>query len=185
MEGREQSRVGANYASGARDRSCRESRPWLSEIPLPVSTNDRHTQLTINPLRATTTCNLGYNKANEFRWHQKDRQAKLKLRTQVWFRRRYRGLRCEHHFTRIRPRIVTEKRYQAKTVVAPLDRVKILFQASNPEFQKYAGASRRLLVCKSLALNSRSTKALGAALLTLEARSIAKLGCAAYCKAIL
>ena len=28
---------------------------------------------------------------------------------------------------------------QAKSVVAPLDRVKILFQTSNPDFQKYAG----------------------------------------------
>jgi len=28
----------------------------------------------------------------------------------------------------------------AKTVVAPLDRVKILFQASNPDFQKYTGS---------------------------------------------
>lgn len=28
----------------------------------------------------------------------------------------------------------------AKTVVAPLDRVKILFQGSNPDFQKYAGS---------------------------------------------
>jgi solute carrier family 25 (mitochondrial carrier protein), member 16 len=28
---------------------------------------------------------------------------------------------------------------QAKTVVAPFDRVKILFQASNPQFLKYAG----------------------------------------------
>lgn len=29
---------------------------------------------------------------------------------------------------------------QAKTLVAPLDRVKILFQASNPQFAKYAGS---------------------------------------------
>lgn len=28
---------------------------------------------------------------------------------------------------------------QAKTAIAPLDRVKILFQAQNPEFQKYSG----------------------------------------------
>jgi len=38
---------------------------------------------------------------------------------------------------------------QAKTVVAPLDRVKILFQASNPEFQKYAGASCALPLCST------------------------------------
>ena len=29
--------------------------------------------------------------------------------------------------------------YQAKTAVAPFDRVKILFQAKNPVFEKYAG----------------------------------------------
>ncbi|RIB04349.1 mitochondrial carrier domain-containing protein [Gigaspora rosea] len=29
---------------------------------------------------------------------------------------------------------------KAKTVIAPLDRVKILFQSSNPQFQKYAGS---------------------------------------------
>ena len=29
--------------------------------------------------------------------------------------------------------------HQAKTAIAPLDRVKILFQAQNPEFQKYSG----------------------------------------------
>ena len=28
---------------------------------------------------------------------------------------------------------------QAKTVIAPLDRIKILFQARNPVFDKYAG----------------------------------------------
>lgn len=33
---------------------------------------------------------------------------------------------------------------QAKTVVAPLDRVKILFQASNPDYTKYAGTSSPL-----------------------------------------
>ncbi|CAJ0911768.1 11584_t:CDS:2, partial [Entrophospora sp. SA101] len=33
----------------------------------------------------------------------------------------------------------------AKTVIAPLDRVKILFQASNPHFQKYAGGPKGLL----------------------------------------
>jgi len=36
---------------------------------------------------------------------------------------------------------------QAKTVVAPLDRVKILFQASNPDFQKYAGKGDTLATC--------------------------------------
>lgn len=34
----------------------------------------------------------------------------------------------------------TDRASQAKTVVGPLDRVKILFQASNPQFQKYTGS---------------------------------------------
>lgn len=36
---------------------------------------------------------------------------------------------------------LTRAHRQAKTVVAPLDRVKILFQASNPQFAKYTGSS--------------------------------------------
>ncbi|KAG8953146.1 hypothetical protein FRC04_003094 [Tulasnella sp. 424] len=37
------------------------------------------------------------------------------------------------------PDLQAESR-DAKTAIAPLDRVKILFQASNPEFQKYSGS---------------------------------------------
>lgn len=33
----------------------------------------------------------------------------------------------------------------AKTVIAPFDRVKILFQTSNPRFEKYSGILRRVL----------------------------------------
>jgi solute carrier family 25 (mitochondrial carrier protein), member 16 len=36
--------------------------------------------------------------------------------------------------------MIDDHDYKANTVVAPLDRVKLLFQASNPDFQKYAGA---------------------------------------------
>ena len=42
---------------------------------------------------------------------------------------------------------------QAKTVVAPLDRVKILFQASNPDFRKYTGMSKSCLPPGSIPLN--------------------------------
>lgn len=38
--------------------------------------------------------------------------------------------------------------YQAKTAIAPLDRVKILFQTSNPEFQKYAGQQPSFLAAE-------------------------------------
>jgi len=33
---------------------------------------------------------------------------------------------------------------QAKTAIAPLDRVKILFQTSNPQYEKYVGMDRTL-----------------------------------------
>jgi hypothetical protein len=36
--------------------------------------------------------------------------------------------------------MIDDRDYKGKTVVAPLNRVKLLFQASNPDFQKYAGA---------------------------------------------
>lgn len=36
-------------------------------------------------------------------------------------------------------RLIADPVSQAKTAIAPLDRVKILFQAQNPEFQKYSG----------------------------------------------
>lgn len=35
---------------------------------------------------------------------------------------------------------MTDAQWQAKTLVAPLDRVKILFQASSPQFAKYTGS---------------------------------------------
>ncbi|WFD28673.1 coenzyme A transporter [Malassezia nana] len=35
--------------------------------------------------------------------------------------------------------VCTRFSHQAKTAIAPLDRVKILFQASNPDYQKYSG----------------------------------------------
>lgn len=55
---------------------------------------------------------------------------------------------CENRRAHDRPGKVENKRRilisrlssQAKTVVAPLDRVKILFQASNPQFAKYTGS---------------------------------------------
>lgn len=45
----------------------------------------------------------------------------------------------------------------AKTSVAPLDRVKILFQAKSPDYQKYAGPfahCKKLVACPTLALTS-------------------------------
>ncbi len=38
------------------------------------------------------------------------------------------------------PHRITDARAQAKTIVAPLDRVKILFQSHNPQFVKYSGS---------------------------------------------
>ena len=53
-----------------------------------------------------------------------------------------RALFCAYDLTNFEPVLMVIIFYiQAKTVVAPLDRVKILFQTSNPDFRKYAGAS--------------------------------------------
>lgn len=46
-----------------------------------------------------------------------------------------------YDFIAVRLSESAEAIFKAKTVVAPLDRVKILFQTSNPDFRKYAGTS--------------------------------------------
>lgn len=66
------------------------------------------------------------------------RQAESPLHRPLGHRRRDRGL-CRTRFWLPSARQTYQRCTQAKTVVAPLDRVKILFQASNPEFQKYSG----------------------------------------------
>lgn len=49
---------------------------------------------------------------------------------------------CYAHFLALPVllRLLIENVLQAKTIVGPLDRVKILFQASNPQFAKYTGS---------------------------------------------
>jgi solute carrier family 25 protein 16 len=44
----------------------------------------------------------------------------------------------------------------AKTGVAPLDRIKILFQTGEPEYLKYAGKRRRQLARYSVTMNAGS-----------------------------
>lgn len=43
----------------------------------------------------------------------------------------------------------------AKTAIAPLDRVKILFQTNNPRFQRHAGPWRRRAIARFLSVLTR------------------------------
>lgn len=80
-------------------------------------------------------------KTNEFQCFLKAGQAESSLHPTLGVRWWYRGLRRMCYIVSFYGSFESCTTYdmQAKTVVAPLDRVKILFQASNPDFHKYAG----------------------------------------------